>query len=281
MTIFGLVLSAALVGQSVSAIPGQAQTQVVDQKAGAPAQSPPDSPSQVVGPQEACLQPIEGTTVSLQLRLVPGSKDGSVKPFLAATTEVPWELFDICVFGLDQVGGKSSSSAADATTRPTKPYISVDRGFGHAGWPAISISFTGAQAFCAWLAAKTGKPYRLPTEAEWSHMCQNAGIDASEVEASAWHIGNASRTTHKVATRTADDLKLFDLLGNVGEWAVAADGTGVVMGGSFNDEASKVGCSSRLANTPEWNDSDPQFPKSQWWLADANFVGLRVVCDAP
>jgi hypothetical protein len=27
--------------------------------------------------------------------------------------------------------------------------------------------------------------------------------------------------------------------------------------------------------------TDPQYPKSRWWLSDAPFVGFRVVCDAP
>jgi hypothetical protein len=32
-----------------------------------------------------------------------------------------------------------------------------------------------------------------------------------------------------------------------------------------------------VPETPEWNDSDPQFPKSVWWLVDGPFIGMRVV----
>ena len=50
-------------------------------------------------------------------------------------------------------------------------------------------------------------------------------------------------------------------------------------GGSFRDEV--VGFDSRLEDTPAWNATDPQLPKSPWWLADADFVGFRILCEGP
>ncbi len=232
-------------------------------------------------PSAATLQPfvqqIAGSAVSFEMVPLPASPDGSIRACWVGKTEVPWELFDICVFKLDQKAGVPG--AADAVTRPTKPYISVDRGFGHNGWPAISMSFRGATAFCEWLSAMTGRHYRLPSVAEWEYICGRAGIDASELPAAAWYATNAKGRTHKVASATADDSGLHDIYGNVGEWAVQSDGVGVVVGGCFSDDAAHVGCAARAADTPAWNDSDPQFPKSQWWLADANFVGMRLICE--
>jgi formylglycine-generating enzyme required for sulfatase activity len=214
-------------------------------------------------------QRLEGTTAALTMILVPGDK-----PFYIASTETTWDLYDLFVFRLDDED--PADKGEDAVTRPSKPYIPPDRGFGHAGYPAISMTARGAEEFCAWLSQRTGHLYRLPTEQEWERACQLGAGPA----AAAWTRENSGNKTHPVGSRAPDALGLFDMAGNVAEWVVAADGTHAARGGSYLDPAASVGCSSRIVQTPEWNASDPQFPKSRWWLADCTFVGYRVVCDA-
>ena len=81
-------------------------------------------------------QSIEGTVVSFEMLPVPGGtvsidgKDVEVGPFWMGRTEVTWDAFDVYMFGLDEPSGGST----DAVARPSKPYISMDRGFGHAGY---------------------------------------------------------------------------------------------------------------------------------------------------
>jgi hypothetical protein len=50
------------------------------------------------------------------------------------------------------------------------------------------------------------------------------------------------------------------------------------MGGCYKDAAGSP-CSMQKIPVPEWNDTDPQIPKSIWWLSDAPFAGFRVVCE--
>ena len=101
-------------------------------------EDPPTEPA--VG--QTWVQAVPGTAVELVMKPVPGAGE----TLWVMENELTWNLFDIFIFRLDEKKGKSSP-ASDAVTRPTKPYIAVDRGFGHDGYPAISMSFKGALQF--------------------------------------------------------------------------------------------------------------------------------------
>jgi hypothetical protein len=227
-------------------------------------------------------QSVDGTAVSF--RMVPLRLDvatgeagatAETRRLWMGEKEISWDLYDVFVFGLDE----DDASGADAITRPSKPYVAMDRGFGHAGFPVISVSHHGASEFCRWLSAKTGRTYRLPTEAEWRAACTQSAIDRSNLDSVVWHRGNAKYQTHEIGSRNPDGVGLYDLWGNAAEWCTDADGNPVVMGGSYRDGPEKVGCTSRQTPSDAWNASDPQLPKSIWWLADAGFIGFRVVCE--
>ena len=256
-------------------------------------------PAAVVGQSAAHFLPyrdsIPGTLVSFEMIPVPGGtvtldtpqgpRTVSVGPFWIGRTEVTWDEYDIWAFRLD-LAGRVPTDSIDAVSRPSRPYGAPDRGFGHQGYPAIGMTYFAAQTYCAWLSAKTGKRYRLATDVEWSRAVR-AGLGADtgwtpeRRDALAWHAGNAGNQSHPVAAKPPDALGVHDLLGNVAEWVTggvgSADGRPVVRGGSWADPADQVGPRARAAQTPAWNLTDPQFPKSRWWLADAPFVGFRIV----
>jgi len=94
--------------------------------------------------------------------------------------------------------------------------------------PAGYITFPGAIAFCSALSRRTGRVFRLPTEAEWEYACR-AGTatrysfaNDSEVGAYAWYDRNArnvgERYGHRVATKAPNPWGLYDMHGNMWEW---------------------------------------------------------------
>lgn len=225
----------------------------------------------------AYRESIPGTVVTFEMVLVPGES-----PFYLGRTEVTWDMYDVFALGLDK---PTSTSGGDAVARPSQPYGAPDYGWGHAGYPVISVTRSAAEAFCAWLSAKTGKTYRLPTDAEWARAASVAAgsgvMSHDRRDALAWHRGNASARTHLVAARKADALGLFDLFGNAAEWVMTADGALVTRGGSFRDAVDTVGPDARAVQDETWNERDPQLPKSRWWLSDGPFVGFRLVAPVP
>lgn len=224
---------------------------------------------------------IKGTTLSLEMVPVPegaamvnGTQE-KVAPFFIGRTEVTWDLYDAYRM--------ADPSGADATTRPSQPYGAPDYNWGHNGYPVISVTRNAAEEFCKWLSARTGKTYRLPTEAEWARAAELAagpGSTPASREALTWHSGNAKGTTHPVGRRKPDALGLFDLFGNAAEWVVTKDDQPVTRGGSFRDAPEATGPAARSPYDPSWQERDPQLPKSKWWLSDGPFVGFRVVTSA-
>ncbi|MBI5361684.1 MAG: SUMF1/EgtB/PvdO family nonheme iron enzyme [Planctomycetes bacterium] len=220
-------------------------------------------------------------TCATTLKLVPIPGE---KPLWMGATEVPWEVYDVYLFKQDLLRGLTNEKV-DAVTRSTQPYVPMDQGFGHAGYPALSMACLSAQNFCAWLSAHTGRTYRLPTEAEWERAArageQGDWLGGAALDEYAWTKSNASDKTQPIGKRKPNAFGLHDVIGNTGEWCLAPDGSGVVRGGSYRSTRDEARYSARLLPVPEWNRRDPQIPQSKFWLTDAPFVGFRVVCEGP
>lgn len=210
---------------------------------------------------------------------------GNVKAFLIGRTELLWDAYDAFMMSPpDTASRKEGLAGADAVSRPSRPYGAPDQGWGHRGYPAISIAREGAEAFCRWLSARTGRRYRLPTEAEWRHAASLAAagpLTAATIDSLAWHAGNSGGRTHPAATRRADALGLHDLFGNAAEWVVTDDDRRVMFGGSYRDPPGRVGPHASAQQDETWNERDPQIPRSRWWLSDGPFAGFRIVRELP
>jgi formylglycine-generating enzyme required for sulfatase activity len=214
---------------------------------------------------------------------LPGAKEpATIKPFYMSETEVTWDMYDPYMLRLD-LTEKQQAAGVDADSRPSKPYGNVHKD-GNSGYPAIYVALKAAEDYCKWLSAKTGREYRLPTEAEWMYACQagnksGATISADELKRVAWFSVNSDDKSHPVAKKQANAFGLYDMLGNVAEWVIQPDGKCVVAGGSWMDDAADVSCAARQKYSEDWQSSDPEMPKSKWWLSDADFVGFRIVCE--
>ncbi|MBC8065465.1 MAG: formylglycine-generating enzyme family protein [Chlorobia bacterium] len=225
------------------------------------------------------MVPVPGGTIAI------GKKSVKVKPFYMATTETTWELFDAFLnAGPPSKPYDQTDFAPDAIARPSKSYILPDLSWGHSGYPTINVSSTSVEMFCRWLSKVTNKKYRLPTEAEWEMACtENTGLPMKltkdQAENVAWYAGNSKETTHPVGKKAPNKLGLHDMFGNVGEWATDLDGKPVLCGPSFADTLANTTSSLRKRWSPKWQETDPQMPKSRWWLSDGPFCGFRVVCE--
>jgi formylglycine-generating enzyme required for sulfatase activity len=97
--------------------------------------------------------------------------------------------------------------------------------FKGAKLPVDQVTWLNAQEFISKLNAKTGKRYRLPTEAEWEYAARAGNPadnpfakDPKQAEKYAWARGNAKNRLQPVGERTANKFGLFDMLGNAAEW---------------------------------------------------------------
>jgi formylglycine-generating enzyme required for sulfatase activity len=130
------------------------------------------------------------------------------EPFAAGKYEVTFAEWDACV--------------ADGGCGGYRPN---DKGWGRGSRPVINISWNDAKSYVGWLSRKTGKGYRLLSEAEWEYAaragtttrywCGDSSLCVSQVS---WDITNARLQTQPVGSKPANQFGLHDMHGNVAEW---------------------------------------------------------------
>jgi formylglycine-generating enzyme required for sulfatase activity len=241
-----------------------------------------------------------------------------VRPFWMGKCEVTWDEFEIYQKekGVEdpETNDKLIKTKPDAITGPTPPYVDQYYGHGRDGHPAMCMSHHCAMEYCRWLSQKTGKLYRLPTEAEWEWAARagtttaySFGDDPKDLKDYAWYVKNSAPTpnddpqTHKVGTRKPNPWGLHDMYGNVQEWCLdhyekdysrwpkdkfslgpvvpPTDKrfSHVARGGSWADDVAHLRSAARRGSNKTWIKDDPQRPQSIWWLTRFDTIGFRVV----
>lgn len=293
----------------------------------------PDAAAESEAKMKPYSQPISGTEVEIELVPIPGGSftmgspdtevgrtDGEgpphvveIAPFWMGKYEITWDQYEIWGENIDiqrrKIFGTKPTSddlVADAVTRPTPPYTDMSFGMGKRTNPAICMTQHAARTYCRWLSAKTGRYYRLPTEAEWEYACRAGsqtayffGDDPAKLENYAWFDANSEETYHKVGQKKPNPWGLYDIHGNVSEWvldqfdpaayAARKDGVSnplsipeklyprVVRGGGWNNDPALLRSAARIASSEDWKEQDPQVPQSIWYHTDAHSVGFRIV----
>jgi len=152
--------------------------------------------------------------------------------------------------------------------------------------PVEQVSWNDAQEFIRRLNKKSGKTYRLPTEAEWEYAARSGGKSekysgGNDIESVAWYSDNSDGRTHPVGQKRPNGLGIYDMSGNVWEWVQDIYIDAAYSLHSRNNPLYNTGFAKfRVIRGGSWND-DPGYARSAYRnifgpLYRESFVGFRL-----
>ncbi len=219
---------------------------------------------------ENYTETIPGTSASIRMIAVPGGtftigspqsesfhqtdeapqRRVEISPFFMGEVEVTWDQF-WAFYGETMSEGRTppaviyannSREDVDAVSGPTPPFGIPDQGWGMGSRPAITMTHYSAETFCRWLSLKTGKKYRLPTEAEWEYAARGGtttpyffegnpkdytnkgflnglfGADTTHIARYVIYVNNSNNRSQEPGRVQANPFGLKNMLGNVMEY---------------------------------------------------------------
>jgi formylglycine-generating enzyme required for sulfatase activity len=129
--------------------------------------------------------------------------------------------------------------------------------------PVEQVSWNDVQEFISRLNQRSGKRFRLPTEAEWEYGARSGGkrekwsgtSREGKLGQYAWYDGNSAGRTHRVGEKRPNGLGLHDMTGNVWEWCSDWYGENYYRGRPRNNPKGPDNGSSRVLRGGSWGNS--------------------------
>lgn len=173
--------------------------------------------------------------------------------------------------------------AACAAEGGCRGYAPPSHGWDGPRQPVVSVSFEDAQSYVAWLSSKTGRAYRLPSEAEWEYAARagaagpfsfGARLRPEDANYNAAYPYGGPRAPFRarpvaVASFAPNAFGLYDMHGNVWEWTAdcwSGSHAGAAADGAPRTAAEGGDCARRVLKGGAWNTGG-------WRLRSAHRIG--------
>jgi formylglycine-generating enzyme required for sulfatase activity len=171
-------------------------------------------PEMVVVPAGTFLMGSPNTEINRRGDEGPQHKVVIRKPFAVSRFEITFDQWDVCF----AAGGCDTKLAFSH--------------WGRGRQPVVEVSWDDATQFALWISKRTGRPYRLLSEAEWEYAAR--GVTDSSLEHTMYSWGNTVgqenancnncvipprwHATAPVGSFKPNAFGLYDMLGNASEW---------------------------------------------------------------
>ncbi|MEZ5894640.1 MAG: SUMF1/EgtB/PvdO family nonheme iron enzyme [Parvularculaceae bacterium] len=189
-------------------------------------------------------------------------RDVTVKPFAIGVYEVTTGEWSACV--------EDGACAAKRTDETGK-------------MPALSLSWRDATAYASWLTKKTGRKYRLPTEAEWEYAARAGSTSAYWWGASFDRSRVAASEASPVGSYGANAFGLYDVLGNAREWVADCYVNNYVNAPADGSAVTDGDCGRRVVRGGAWSSPPADMRTANRSRIDidvsASYMGARLAAE--
>jgi len=197
-----LAAIAVLAALSAGAAPAETTDPQGPRRPGTAFRDCPECPEMVVVPAGSFIMgDIDGSGPPLE---APVHRVVIARPFAVGKFEVTFAEWNACV-------------AAEGCNG----YSPDDAGWGRGRRPVINVSWDDAEAYLLWLGQRTGRPYRLLSEAEWEYAARGRSLTrypwGDEIDPANAKYDSTDGTV-PVGSYPANAFGLHDMIGNAWEW---------------------------------------------------------------